>query len=155
MIGEWQPSVRQLQMDGESPNSERFDDGTLGVRVRVWDVQICYCRKNNTFWGERMRTEKRGREGGHGHWRSGGRPPFSKARPKNSQTVIQPCMWFMEEPSQFSVGQTAQSLTCSILEKQHTGLDDCLRILMPCFRKRRSERRWRSNIIQRWFHALG
>ena len=23
-----------------------------------------------------------------------------------------PCMWFMEEPSQFSVGQTAQSLTC-------------------------------------------
>ena len=24
-------------------------------------------------------------------------------------------MWFMEEPSQFSVGQTAQFLTCSII----------------------------------------
>ena len=30
----------------------------------------------------------------------------------------------MEEPSQFSVGQTAQSLTCSITEKPHTGLDE-------------------------------
>ena len=30
----------------------------------------------------------------------------------------------MEEPSQFSVGQTAQSLTCSIMDKPHTGLDD-------------------------------
>ena len=26
-------------------------------------------------------------------------------------------MWFMEEPSQFSVGQTAQFLTCSIMER--------------------------------------
>ena len=33
------------------------------------------------------------------------------------QTVIQPCVWFMEEPSQFPVGQTVQSLTCSIVEK--------------------------------------
>ena len=32
----------------------------------------------------------------------------------------------MEEPIQFSVGQTAQSLTCSIMEKPQTGLDDCL-----------------------------
>ena len=44
----------------------------------------------------------------------------------------------MEEPSRFSVGQTAQSLTCSILEKPHTGLDDSLRILPSCFRKRMS-----------------
>ena len=47
-------------------------------------------------------------------------------------------MWFMERPSQFSVGQTAQSLTCSIMEKPHAGLDDCLRMLQSCFRKRMS-----------------
>ena len=44
-------------------------------------------------------------------------------------------MLFMKEPSQFSMGQTAQSLTCSIMEKQHTGLDDCLNMLLSCFRK--------------------
>ena len=64
------------------------------------------------------------------------RHPFSKACLQHSQTVIQPCMWFMEEPSQFSVGQTAQSLTCSIMDKPHTGLEDCLRMLLSCFRKR-------------------
>ena len=47
------------------------------------------------------------------------------------QTVIQPCKWF-------SVGQTATSLTCSIMETPHTGLDDCLRMLQACFRKRMS-----------------
>ena len=47
----------------------------------------------------------------------------------------------MEEPSQFSMGQTAQSLTCPIMEKQHTGLDDCLRMLLACSRKRMSVRR--------------
>ena len=47
-------------------------------------------------------------------------------------------MWFMEEPSQFSVGQTAQNLTCAIMEKPHTGLDDCLNMLLSCFRKRLS-----------------
>ena len=30
-------------------------------------------------------------------------------------------MWFKEGPSQFSKGQTAQSLTCSIMKKSHTG----------------------------------
>ena len=49
--------------------------------------------------------------------------PFSKACLKHSQTVFQPSTWFMEGPSLFS---TAQSLTCSIMEKPHTGLDDCL-----------------------------
>ena len=44
-------------------------------------------------------------------------------------------MWFMEEPSQFSMGQTAQSLACSIAEKPHAGLDDCLNMLLACFRK--------------------
>ena len=47
-------------------------------------------------------------------------------------------MWFTEEPSQFSAGQTAQSLTCSMMEEPHTGLDDCLNMLLPCFRKRMS-----------------
>ena len=47
-------------------------------------------------------------------------------------------MWLMEEPSLFSVGQTAHSLTCSIMEKPHTGLEDRLGILLPCFRKRLS-----------------
>ena len=44
-------------------------------------------------------------------------------------------MWFMElmeEPSKFSVGQTAQSLTCAIMEKSLAGLDDCLNMLLPC-----------------------
>ena len=44
-------------------------------------------------------------------------------------------MLFLDEPSQFSVVQTAQSLTCSIMEKPHTGLDDCLRNLLSCFIK--------------------
>ena len=47
-------------------------------------------------------------------------------------------MRFMEELSQFSVGLTEQSITCSIKEKPHTGLDDCLRILLSCFRKKMS-----------------
>ena len=48
-------------------------------------------------------------------------------------------MWLIEEPSQFSVGQTTQSITCSILEIPHTGLDYCLdMLLLSCFRKRMS-----------------
>ena len=42
----------------------------------------------------------------------------------------------MEVPSQFSVGKTAQSLTCYIIEKPHTGLDECLNMLQACFRKK-------------------
>ena len=63
---------------------------------------------------------------------------FSKACLQHSQTVFQPCMWFMEELSQFSVGTTAQRLTCSIMEKPQPGLDDCLRMLLPSCRKRMS-----------------
>ena len=47
-------------------------------------------------------------------------------------------MWFKEKPSQFSMGQTAQSLTCSIMDKPHTGLDECPRSLLLCFRARNS-----------------
>ena len=66
------------------------------------------------------------------------RHPFSKACLQHSQTVIQPCVWFMEQPSQFSVGQTAQSLNYSIMENPHAGLNDSLKILLACFRKRMS-----------------
>ena len=45
------------------------------------------------------------------------RQPSSKACLHHSQMVIQPCMWFMEEPRQSPVGQTAQSITCSIMRK--------------------------------------
>ena len=64
--------------------------------------------------------------------------PFSRHGCSIFKTILQPCMWFIEEPRQFSVGQTAQSLTCSIMENPHTGLDDCLNMLLSCFRKRLS-----------------
>ena len=34
---------------------------------------------------------------------------------------------------------TAQSLTCSSMEKPHTRLDECPRILLSCFRARNSD----------------
>ena len=47
--------------------------------------------------------------------------------------VVHPCIRFKEEPSQFSMGQTTKSLTCSIV-----GLYECPRILLSCFRARNS-----------------
>ena len=47
-------------------------------------------------------------------------------------------MLFIAEPSPFSVCQITQSLTCSIMEKPHTGLDDCPRMLLPCFKNKMS-----------------
>ena len=52
--------------------------------------------------------------------------------------MVQPCIWFKEEPSQFSMGQTAQILTCFIMEKPLAGSDEFLRILLACFRARNS-----------------
>ena len=40
--------------------------------------------------------------------------------------------------SQASSPWAKQHLTCSIMEKPHTGLDDCPRILLSCFRARNS-----------------
>ena len=54
--------------------------------------------------------------------------------------MVKPCVWLKEEPSQFPMGQTAQSLTCSIMEKPHTRLDKCPRILIARFRARNSVR---------------
>ena len=45
----------------------------------------------------------------------------------------------MEEPSQFSVRQTAKILTCSIMDKPHTGLDDCLNMILACLRAKMSD----------------
>ena len=39
----------------------------------------------------------------------------------------------------FSMGQTALGLTCSIMEKPLTGLDESPRILLLCFRARNSD----------------
>ena len=66
------------------------------------------------------------------------RGPYSKAREYDSRTVVQPCIWFKEEPSQFSMGQKAPGQTCSIMEIPYTGLDECPRILLACFRARNS-----------------
>ena len=57
---------------------------------------------------------------------------------QHDNSTLRQCMRFSEEASQFSVGQIAQSLTCSIMEKSHTGLDECLSVLRLCFRKRMS-----------------
>ena len=59
------------------------------------------------------------------------RGPYSKAREQDSRTV--------SGSSQFSMGQTAQSQTSSIMEKPDTGLDECKRILLLCFRARSSD----------------
>ena len=53
--------------------------------------------------------------------------------------MVQPRIWFKEEPSQFTVGKTAQSLIRSIMEKPHTGLVEYPIILLSCFRARNSE----------------
>ena len=52
--------------------------------------------------------------------------------------MVQPCIRFKEESSWYSMGQTAQSITCSNMEKPHTGLDECPRILLSCNRARNS-----------------
>ena len=62
---------------------------------------------------------------------------------KNDSSILRQssnlvCDSVMVEPSQFSVGKTAKSLTCFIMEKPHTGLDDCLNMLLASFRKRMS-----------------
>ena len=52
--------------------------------------------------------------------------------------MVQHCIEFKEDPSQFSMGKTAQSLPCSIMEKPHTGFDECPRTQLSCFRARNS-----------------
>ena len=52
--------------------------------------------------------------------------------------MVQPCVWVKEEQTQFSMGQTAQSLTYSIMVKQHTRLDECPTIILLCFKARSS-----------------
>ena len=67
------------------------------------------------------------------------RHPFSKACLQHSQTVIQPCMWFLNDGTGSSMCCFAQGeLTWLVMEPQ-TGLEDCLKILLSCFRARTSE----------------
>ena len=45
------------------------------------------------------------------------------------------------------VGETAHNQTCSIIDNTHTGFDDCLRILLSCFRT--SDKRLKESAINR------
>ena len=72
------------------------------------------------------------------HSRQPTRGPCSKVREQDYQTVVLPCIWFKEEPCQFSMSQTSQSLSCSIMEKPHTGLVEWPRILSLCFSAKNS-----------------
>ena len=67
---------------------------------------------------------------------SGGADVLFRKHVSSILRVIQPCMWFIEVPSQFSMVQTTQRLSCSIMAKIHSWLDDCLRMLQACFRKK-------------------
>ena len=48
------------------------------------------------------------------------------------------------------MGQTAQSLTCSITEKPHTGLDECPGILLSCFSARNSASELITDVKMDW-----
>ena len=63
---------------------------------------------------------------------------MTKSRGQINELFYRSYLKFKEEPSQFSMGQTTQSLTCSIMEKPHTGLGECPSILLSCFRARNS-----------------
>ena len=55
--------------------------------------------------------------------------------------MVQSYIWFKDDPSQFSIGQTAESnlFHHGELEKPHRVLDGCSRILLSCFRARAPE----------------
>ena len=113
---------------GEIESAELIKKSLKGDRRRK---RKSFLRSSRNFAEERAKKYKR--KAWHGS-----RGPCSKAGELDSRTVVQLCIWFKEEPSQLSVGQTAQSLTCSIMEKPHRGLDDCPRILLSCFSARNS-----------------
>ena len=54
--------------------------------------------------------------------------------------MVLPSCGSRKEPNQLSSWHwTARSLTCSVMEKPHIGLDECPRILCSCFRARNSD----------------
>ena len=62
------------------------------------------------------------------------RGPWSKSRELDSRTVVQPCIWFKEEQASSPWAKQHRA----IMEKPHTGLEECPRILLSCFRARMS-----------------
>ena len=52
--------------------------------------------------------------------------------------MVNPVSGSRKSQAKFSMDQTAQSLTCSIMEIPHTGLDECAKFLLSCFRARNS-----------------
>ena len=62
----------------------------------------------------------------------------------------------LEVPNQFSWGQTVHSLTCSIMDKPHTGFYDYLNMLLSCFRENMSGgRRTRSKYARTFGLSFG
>ena len=68
------------------------------------------------------------------------RHPFSNARKKHSHTVIQPCMRFLHDCTGWALYCLAHGELAWLFHEPHTGLDDCLNMLLACFRKRMSGR---------------
>ena len=57
-----------------------------------------------------------------------------------SDTVVQPCIWFKKEPSRdLHAGPNSTESNLFAFNHIHTGLDECPRILLPCFRARNSD----------------
>ena len=79
-------------------------------------------------------------ENNDGRCRSFGRCQNQKRDSFGGQTIIvraEPDILFLKHASIIlrQSSNPAQSLSCSIMEKPHTGLDDCLNMLLSCFRK--------------------
>ena len=66
------------------------------------------------------------------------RHPFSKACLQHSQTFIQPCMWFLRDGTGMALCCFTNGELAGLFHEPLTGLDDCLRMLQECFRKRTS-----------------
>ena len=72
------------------------------------------------------------------------------------QTIIQPCMWFLHDgtggkaPCCLTHGELAR-----VFHEPHTGLDDCLNMLLSCFRTRTSGYRRRRKRRQHSQHPPG
>ena len=66
------------------------------------------------------------------------RSPCSKAREQDSWTFIQPCKQFLHDGTGYALCCLAHGELAWLFHEPHTGLDDCLRMLQTCFRKRMS-----------------
>ena len=98
----------------------------------------------------RSATDNEGTEGGVGDGGTGNvtglvdskswnRHSFTKAYLQHSQTVIQPCIWFLHDGPGSALCCLAHGELACLFHEPNTGLDDCLRMLQACFRKRMSD----------------